>query len=202
MEEIIIQAGIVTIQAMTIFPTILHLTACAWNVEPTPIIAVEITWVVLRGIPKCEAVKIKPAAEVSAANPCMGFSLIILCPIVFIIFQPPFIVPAAIVIAQAMITNRGISNSPVGLLWSTSPAKSARVIIPIVFWASFEPWLNAIKPDDMSCNFLNCLFTVCGFSLKIRIIHAIKSIRVNPTQNPKTGDVNIGIITLSIRVLK
>ena len=42
-EEIIIQAGIVTTQAITMFPTILHFTACAWKVEPTPIIAVEIT---------------------------------------------------------------------------------------------------------------------------------------------------------------
>ena len=98
------QAGIVKTQAITIFPTILHLTACAWKVEPTPIIAVEITWVVLNGIPKCDAVKINPAADVSAANPCIGLSFIILCPIVFMIFHPPFIVPAAIVSAQAMIT--------------------------------------------------------------------------------------------------
>ena len=138
-EEIIIHAGIVTIQAITIFPTILHLTACAWNVEPTPIIAVEITCVVLKGIPKCDAVKMRPAAEVSAANPCIGFNFIILCPIVLIIFHPPFIVPAAIVIAQAMITKSGISNSPDGLLCSTPPANRARVIIPIVFCASFEP---------------------------------------------------------------
>ena len=47
----------------------LYLTACAWKVEPTPIIEVEITWVVLRGMPKCEARRISPAAEVSAAKP-------------------------------------------------------------------------------------------------------------------------------------
>lgn len=42
-DDKIIHAGIVTTQAITMFPTTLHLTACAWNVEPTPIIAVEIT---------------------------------------------------------------------------------------------------------------------------------------------------------------
>ena len=72
------QAGIVRTHAVTMFPTIFHLTACAWSVEPTPMIAVEITWVVLSGIPKCDAVKINPAAEVSAANPCIGFNLMIL----------------------------------------------------------------------------------------------------------------------------
>ena len=50
------QAGTVRTHAITIFPTTRHLTACAWKVEPTPIIAVEITCVVLSGIPKCEAV--------------------------------------------------------------------------------------------------------------------------------------------------
>lgn len=65
----IIHAGIVTTQAVTMFPTTLHLTACAWKVDPTPIMDVEITWVVLKGIPKCDAIKIKAAAEVSAANP-------------------------------------------------------------------------------------------------------------------------------------
>ena len=98
------QAGIVKTQAVTMFPTTRHLTACACKVVPTPIIDVEITCVVLNGIPKCEAAKIRVAADVSAANPCIGFNLIILCPIVFMIFQPPFIVPVAIVSAQAMIT--------------------------------------------------------------------------------------------------
>ncbi len=62
-------AGIVSTQAITILPTIRHLTACACRVEPTPIIDVEITCVVLSGIPKCEAVKINAAADVSAAKP-------------------------------------------------------------------------------------------------------------------------------------
>ena len=119
---------------------------------------------------------------------------------VLIIFQPPFIVPAAIVKAQATITKSGISKSPVGLLCKTPPAKSANVIIPIVFWASLEPWLNAIMPADKSCNFLNLLLTVPGWAFKIIKIHAIKSIRVKPTQNPNIGEVNIGIITLSINV--
>ena len=46
------QAGIVKTQAVTIFPTILHLTLFACNVEPTPIIEVEMTCVVESGIPK------------------------------------------------------------------------------------------------------------------------------------------------------
>ena len=154
------QAGIVKTQAITIFPTTLHLTLFACNVEPTPIIAVDMTWVVESGIPKCEAIKMIEAADVSAANPWIGFSLIILCPIVLIIFHPPFIVPAAIVKAHTTITNIGISKSPFGALCSTPPERRASVIIPIVFWASFEPWLMAIKPDETSWSLRNFLFTI------------------------------------------
>ena len=46
------QAGIVKTQAVTILPTILHLILFACKVEPTPIMAVDMTWVVERGIPK------------------------------------------------------------------------------------------------------------------------------------------------------
>ena len=50
--EKIIQIGIVKTQAVTIFPTMPQLTALGFNVVPTPIIDVEITCVVLKGIPK------------------------------------------------------------------------------------------------------------------------------------------------------
>ena len=50
-------------------PTIPHLTAETRTVLPTPIMEVEITWVVLMGMPKNEDDRMTPAAAVSAAKP-------------------------------------------------------------------------------------------------------------------------------------
>ena len=102
--EIAIQQGIVRTQAVTMLPTTPHFTAWALTVEPTPIITVETMWVVLNGIPKCDAVIMIAALEKSAAAPFIGFILMIFLPIVLMIFQPPDIVPKAIVIAQMIFT--------------------------------------------------------------------------------------------------
>jgi len=61
--------GRVNIQAQTIRPTIPHLTADIRLVAPTPIMDVEITCVVLTGMPICEALKMISDAVVSAAKP-------------------------------------------------------------------------------------------------------------------------------------
>ena len=42
---------------------------------PTPMIALEMTWVVETGIPKCAAPRMMVAAVVSAAKPWTGSSL-------------------------------------------------------------------------------------------------------------------------------
>lgn len=104
------QTGIVQTQATTIFLTIPHLTAETFTMLPTPIIAVEMMWVVLTGKPKCEAVVIMLADAISTENPCIGFIFITFELIVLIILIPPVIVPSASVAAQAHITQSGISN--------------------------------------------------------------------------------------------
>ncbi|OQB82414.1 MAG: hypothetical protein BWX86_02922 [Verrucomicrobia bacterium ADurb.Bin122] len=65
--------------------------------------------------------------------------------------QPPAAVPADIVRAHAIMTHFGTVNSGVWRKVSQSgrslkmpaavPVNSASVMMPIVFWASFEPWL-------------------------------------------------------------
>ena len=75
----------------------------------------------------------------SAEKPLAGSSLKILPPTVFIMRQPPVAVPTAIAVAQRILTKVGTSNSA-----RKPPEKRASVIIPIDFWASFEPWEKAI----------------------------------------------------------
>jgi hypothetical protein len=62
-------AGIVTIQAMTIFLPTPHLTAEKRFVAPTPMIEPEIVWVVLTGTPMLAVVNNIAAAPVSAQKP-------------------------------------------------------------------------------------------------------------------------------------
>ena len=75
----------------------------------------------------------------SAEKPLAGSSLKILPPTVFIMRQPPDAVPIAIAVAQSTLTKVGTSNSE-----RKPPEKRASVIIPIDFWASFEPCEKAI----------------------------------------------------------
>ena len=53
--------------------------------------------------------------------------------------QPPAAVPSEMAVAAAMMTQVGTVMSGM-----TPAAKSARVMTPIVFWASFEPWAKAM----------------------------------------------------------
>ena len=50
------------------------------------------------------------APAVSAENPPMGWSLVILVPMVFTMRQPPNIVPSAMAAWQMMMTQKGISK--------------------------------------------------------------------------------------------
>ena len=80
------------------------------------------------------------AAVVSAAKPWTGSSLTTLWPIVRMIRQPPAAVPSEIAVAEMRMTQQRARRAR-----SRTPAEtSARVMMPIVFCASFEPWLNAM----------------------------------------------------------
>jgi hypothetical protein len=59
----------VTIQVITMFLTIPHLMVESLWDDPEPIMAVEMTWVVLMGVPISDIPAITAAAEVSAENP-------------------------------------------------------------------------------------------------------------------------------------
>ena len=97
-EEIIAEMGMVKIQAQIIFPATPQRTAESLLVEPTPTMAPAIVWVVLTGIPATVAPMIEHAAAVSALKPPIGWSLVILVPIVLTIRQPPNMVPREIIV--------------------------------------------------------------------------------------------------------
>ena len=72
--------------------------------------------------------------------------------------QPPAAVPRLIALAATMMTARGTSGD------AMSPAeKRARVMIPIVFWASFEPWLKAMYEADRIWSRRNRRFSRAGW---------------------------------------
>lgn len=101
------EAGMVMIQVITMFLTNPHLTAESLWDEPDPIMAVEMTWVVLMGVPKSDMPAMTTAAEVSAENPCTGCNLNTLLPMVLITFHPPMLVPNPMAVAHAIMTQRG-----------------------------------------------------------------------------------------------
>src|SRR5215207_6675893 len=75
-------SGMVRIQAQMIRPAIPQRTADSRRIEPTPMIAPVIVWVVLTGTPRWVAVNSEMAPAVSAANPPTGTSLVIFDPMV------------------------------------------------------------------------------------------------------------------------
>ena len=105
--------------------------------------AVPMVWVVERGMPKWDATVIVAAEAISAANPWIGVNFVIFRPMVFTILQPPKAVARAIVAAERKIIQRGTSNSLM-----PPERKRSKVITPIVFWPSFEPWLKATKATE------------------------------------------------------
>src|SRR5262245_16248655 len=101
----------VSIQATSMFLATPQRTAETRLDAPTPMMHDEITCVVLTGAFSQVAVRMTMEAEVSAAKPLIGRSLMILCPIVFMMRQPPDAVPRAIASAHAKITNQWTSGS-------------------------------------------------------------------------------------------
>src|SRR5688572_29339733 len=90
---------------------------------PTPMMLAEMTCVVLTGAPMLAAPRMTIAAEVSAAKPLIGLSLMILCPIVLMIRQPPDAVPSPIAVAQTRMTHQGTTR----FLFSTHAAVLSQV---------------------------------------------------------------------------
>src|SRR5258707_11722114 len=134
----------VRIQAITMLPATPQRTADRRSLDPTPMIALEITWVVDTGIPKWDAVRMIVAAVVSAANPWTGSSLTTFWPIVRMIRQPPAAVPSDIAVAARTMTHRGIDE-----FGGRAPAAiRASGMMPMVFWAAFEPWLEAMNAAE------------------------------------------------------
>src|SRR5207248_1619351 len=107
---------------------------------PTPMMLAEMTCVVLTGACSSLAVRITAAAALSAAKPLIGRSRMILCPIVFMIRQPPDAVPRAIAVAQPMIAQVGTTTSagPAPDACRAVNAATAMAMMPIDFWASLE----------------------------------------------------------------
>src|SRR5690606_37943229 len=87
--------GMVSTQAHTMLRATPHLMAENFVVEPTPMMAPVMVWVVETGMPQCVAMKSVSAPAVSAQKPPTGLSLVIFMPMVFTIRQPPKAVPAA-----------------------------------------------------------------------------------------------------------
>ena len=87
--------GMVMIQVQIILLATPHLTEERLFVAPTPIMLPLTQWVVLTGIPISDELMITAAEAVSAENPWIGSSLVILNPIVFTILHPPKKVPNA-----------------------------------------------------------------------------------------------------------
>ncbi len=108
-----------------------------------------IAWVVEIGIPIRAAPVITSAAPLSAANPWTGSRWVIRSPRVRTTHHPPIIVPSPITTAHERITQSGISKlSGTRRPDPASFRSTARVTMPIVFCASFVPWLKAMKAAE------------------------------------------------------
>ena len=76
-----------------------------------------------------------------------------------------------------------------------TPAEtSARVMMPIVFWASLEPWAKAMNPADTTWR--RRKRWASGRRAARRKIQKRATIRMNAPKNPISGEVTSGIRTL------
>ncbi len=103
-------------------------------------------------------------------------------PIVFINFHPPKAVPSAIAPALAAITQVGTSNLVI-YPFITNP----NVIMPIVFWASFVPWLKASATAVTICDLLKKLFIRGEAPLARKKMNLVTK---KPKMKPMIGAVN------------
>src|ERR671927_1417677 len=100
-------AGSVRTQATAMLPATPQRTADRRLAAPAPMTPPEITCVVERGNPRCEAVSTTAAPAPWAEKPCAASILMIRDPIVRMIRQPPVYVPSEIAAAAETITHTG-----------------------------------------------------------------------------------------------
>ena len=86
----------VSTQAQTMLPATPQRTADIFRVDPTPTMAPVMVCVVDTGIPSIVARNRVIAPPVSAQKPPTGLSLVIFCPMVLTMRQPPNMVPRPI----------------------------------------------------------------------------------------------------------
>ncbi len=94
-------------------------------------------------------------------HPWIGRSRKIRVPIVLMMRQPPVAVPAPIARAHATMTHAGTGNLAVGSCWPWYD-RSAIVITPMLFCASFVPCERAMNPDEKSWSLRAAMFTRAG----------------------------------------
>ena len=121
-------------------------TAEKRSLAPTPMIADEITWVVETGIPKVDAPDDDRGRGRLGREPVDRVELH--DPLAHRLDDPP----AARRGPERDRTWRPPGSTHSGTVGSAStpPATSARVMMPIVFWASFEPWLKAMYAAEIT----------------------------------------------------
>ena len=77
-----------------------------------------------------------------------------------------------------------------------TPAENrARVMMPIVFCASFEPWAKAMNAAEKTCS--RRKRRAIGLRFDHRKIQKIASMKANAIVKPRIGEVTIGMRTLS-----
>ena len=108
-------------------------------------IALEITWVVETGMPKWAVVRMMVAAVVSAAKPWTGSSFDYT--VTHRVHDPPAADGRAQRHSRRRDDDHPGGTSKVG---DAPAANSASVMMPIVFWASFEPCEKAMNPAEMT----------------------------------------------------
>src|SRR5213592_324360 len=134
------------------------------------------------------------AVDVCAAKPCGGSSLAIRCPSVRMIRHPPAYVPRAMAVAELALTQSGTVNGSAARCPDTI---SARAITPIVFCASFVPWVKATKPPERSWSLRKIRFT--GAGARLRISQRMTVINAAAPMSPATGAASDGTSTFSFR---
>jgi hypothetical protein len=166
------------------------LTADAPFLAPTPIIAPVIVCVVLTGMPKWVAPNNVNAPAVSAQNPSKGFTLVIYCPMVLTILQPPKRVPSAIADWHDRIIHSAIGSF---LVVNPETIKASQ-IIPIDFCASFPPCPRLNVEEEIICSFLNILLMVEGDALLNRKTTNVEI--ANDITIPSIGAIKMNAIIL------
>ena len=119
--------------------------------------------------------------------------------------QPPTAVPAAMVRAHTTLIHTYTLNSGA----RRNPSQAGRcskalvfvvamnnvsAMMPMVFWASFVPWLKLIHDALNNWSRPNTILVRCG--LQFRSSTMSSAMKANPRRMPQAGERNIGPTTL------